>query len=206
MAREWSIEVKSLDGKTLLGLGSNLGLTIAGRYHTPADIIVHSLTRLESAGLPVIAVSSLWTSPAWPPGRNGAPYSNAVALVDRGQASPETVLTTCLAIEAYLGRQRAPQDQWAARTLDIDVLDCNGIVRESATLTLPHPRIAQRAFVLGPLLEVMPDWVDPKTGQSARLLHQELCARNDAQGHDARAARSLGRMLKPVPTADEDRN
>jgi 2-amino-4-hydroxy-6-hydroxymethyldihydropteridine diphosphokinase len=189
--------VRSLSGTTLLGFGSNLGLTIDGHYDAPAHIIVHSLSRLESAGLPVIAVSSIWTSPAWPPGRDGPPYANAVALVDRGSASPETVLATCQAIEAHFGRQRDARDQWAARTLDIDVLDCDGIVFKTASLTIPHPRIAMRAFVLGPLLEVMPDWVDPNTGRSARELYDDLWARDDADGQDARAATSSGVMLKP---------
>jgi 2-amino-4-hydroxy-6-hydroxymethyldihydropteridine diphosphokinase len=177
-----------LQSQSLIGFGSNLGLKSDRRHLTPADVIVHSLARLESAGFAVIAVSSVWRSPAWPPGRAGQDYANAVALVDAGRATPHQQLERLQGIEHAFGRQRDPADQWAPRTLDLDLLDCAGVVLESAQLTLPHPRIAARAFVLGPLIQVAPDWTDPVTGEAGGALLARLLADPGPAGVDARAA------------------
>jgi 2-amino-4-hydroxy-6-hydroxymethyldihydropteridine diphosphokinase len=74
-------------------------------------------------------------------------------------------------IEAEFGRQRDPQNRWAERTMDLDLLDYNGLVtKNDSFLTLPHPRIAERDFVLLPLMEVCPNWVHPITGIEGGIL------------------------------------
>lgn len=183
-------------GQSLVGLGSNLGLKSGGRDHSPADLIVHSLALLESAGLAVIAVSSIWRSPAWPPGRQAGDYANAMALLDAGLMSPHEQLARLQAIERAMGRDRDPHDQWAPRTLDLDLIDCGGALLETPDLTLPHPRIDQRAFVLGPLLEIMPGWTHPVSGMAGRDLLTRLRDEPGEAGLDARAAHPVTAPLR----------
>lgn len=177
--------------QSLIGFGSNCGLKSARSVFSPDENIVHSFALLESAGFPVVAVSSLWRSPAWPPGREAPSYFNAVAVIENGQADGLAVLRACQDIEARMGRVRDPADQWASRTLDLDVLDCGGQVFERDDLTLPHPRISERAFVLRPLLEIIPDWSDPRSGVPGRVALDALLADQGAAGSDARATHPI---------------
>ncbi len=125
------------------------------------------------------SASRLWRSPAWPPG--GPPYVNA-AMRLRTRLAPEDLLAALHRIEAAFGRER--RARWAARTLDLDLLAMEGLVRpDPATqarwraldlegqgreapdgLILPHPRMQDRAFVLLPLREVAPGWRHPLLG------------------------------------------
>ena len=82
--------------------------------------------------------------------------------------SPETLLASLQAIETRFGRRRAELN--AARTLDLDLIDMDGLVRDTPDPILPHPRAHLRAFVLLPLLDVAPDWVHPATGRTGRTL------------------------------------
>lgn len=72
---------------------------------------------------------------------------------------PETLLEQLLRLESERGRERSIR--WGARTLDLDLLAFGEEVRTSDFLTLPHPRMMERAFVLAPLCEVAPDWQYP---------------------------------------------
>lgn len=177
--------------QSLIGFGSNCGLKSARSISSPDEIIVHSFALLESAGFAVVAVSSLWRSPAWPPGCEAPPYFNAVALLQNGQADGLAVLRACQDIEARLGRIRDPGDQWASRTLDLDVLDFGGQVLKSDELILPHPRISQRAFVLRPLLEILPDWRDPRSGVIGGVALDALLIDQGLAGNDARATHPI---------------
>ena len=82
--------------------------------------------------------------------------------------SPEDLLAALQAIEVRFGRRRSEPN--AARTLDLDLIDVDGLVRETPDPILPHPRTHQRAFVLLPLLDVAPDWVHPGIGRTGRAL------------------------------------
>jgi 2-amino-4-hydroxy-6-hydroxymethyldihydropteridine diphosphokinase len=82
--------------------------------------------------------------------------------------SAEEVLEEVLEIEARLGRERSFRN--APRTIDIDVLSYGALVQETPSLTLPHPGIPSRGFVLHPLAEVAPDWVHPALGKTAQEL------------------------------------
>jgi 2-amino-4-hydroxy-6-hydroxymethyldihydropteridine diphosphokinase len=176
---------------TLIGLGSNLKLKSDRLEFSPEGIIAHSLGLLESMGFIVCAVSSIWRSPAWPPGRQAHDYANAVALIDAKGSSPHQQLANAQAIETAMGRLRDGADQWAPRTLDIDLLDCGGMVLDTPDLVLPHPRMGLRAFVLGPLLEIMPNWRNPASDMSGRALLDRLRDQPGAEGTDARAARPV---------------
>lgn len=80
--------------------------------------------------------------------------------------SPAALLDQLLRIEAALGRVRGEEDvRFGPRLIDLDILWAEGVVLEGARLTIPHPRLQERAFALVPLLEVAPEASDPRTGE-----------------------------------------
>lgn len=125
-----------------IGLGSNLGDRLGH--------LIEACNAIE-AGLGPIVVSSLYeTEPVGGP-EQGA-YLNAVVLVETSR-DPDDVLSVLQEIEESRGRERSVR--WAARTLDLDVVA--GPPRDTERLTIPHPRAAEREFVLRPLVEVWPE-------------------------------------------------
>ncbi len=90
--------------------------------------------------------------PAQPDYLNGCVVLQIVML-------PQLLLETLLKIEQKFGRVR--QERWGPRTLDLDLLLYNDLILQTPTLELPHPRMRERAFVLVPLAEIAPDWIDP---------------------------------------------
>ena len=135
-----------------LGLGSNLG-DRAANIHAAVYRLVHRVGA-------VTAVSQLYTSQPWGvTAVDTFPYLNAVAKIET-RLSPKQLLSATQEIEAALGRRRSVRN--APRTLDIDVLFYGSTVTESADLTLPHPRLQARRFVLAPLAEVAPDLRHPE--------------------------------------------
>lgn len=113
-------------------------------------------------GLRLQALSRWWSSAPIPP-LPGAPwFVNGVARLS-GRADPAALLAALHAIEAAHHRARPYPN--APRTLDLDLLDCDGMLSEERELTLPHPRLHARAFVLRPLAEVAPGWHHPRTGR-----------------------------------------
>ena len=135
--------------RAVLALGSNLG----DRGATVLEA-VRQLALVD--GVEVIAASALIQTVAVTP-RGPDPdapdYLNGVVIVETS-LTPEALLDAANAIEADLGRVRA--ERWADRTIDIDIIDFAGQTRSSQHLTLPHPRAAERSFVLAPWLEVDP--------------------------------------------------
>jgi len=88
-------------------------------------------------------------------------YLNGCALL-HVQTPPQILLETLLEIEAQFGRVR--RDRWEARSLDLDLLLYDDLILDTPYLQLPHPRMRERAFVLVPLAEIAPDWVEPVSG------------------------------------------
>lgn len=116
-------------------------------------------------GLRLVALSRLWDSAPVPP--SGQPrFVNAVLRLE-GEAEPAPLLAALHAVEARFGRVRGAPN--AARTLDLDLIDLDGMVRDLPPL-LPHPRMRLRAFVVAPLAEVAPGWRHPVTGESVEAL------------------------------------
>lgn len=163
--------------QVLIGMGSNapwLG-------DSPARVMVSAfaaLGRVFGAG----RLSPLYRSVAWPD-PNDPPFVNAVAVFDKTALPPLACLASTQAMEAAFGRRRwkAPDVRYAARTLDLDLLDVGGTKLTIEALHLPHPRIAARAFVLKPLFDVRPHWHDPVTGLTAAAALSQLPVK-DQQG------------------------
>lgn len=104
----------------------------------------------------------------------GAPwFVNGVARLS-GRPDPVALLAALHAIEAAHHRARPFPN--APRTLDLDLLDCNGVLSDEPGLDLPHPRLHERAFVLHPLAEVAPRWRHPRLGIGIQALIKALSA------------------------------
>jgi 2-amino-4-hydroxy-6-hydroxymethyldihydropteridine diphosphokinase len=141
-----------------IALGSNLGRPLAQ--------LRFALMKLRELG-EVSARSSLYKSPAQG-GPAGQPdYLNAVVTLAPFPAyhEPLKLLGALLAVEREAGRVR--RIRWEARTLDLDLLALGERVVESPNLTLPHPRMMERAFVLAPLCEIAPSWRHPRDARRA---------------------------------------
>jgi 2-amino-4-hydroxy-6-hydroxymethyldihydropteridine diphosphokinase len=135
-----------------VALGSNLGnrqanLAMALRMFEP-------LARVE-------AVSALYESPPQPPAPP-PPYLNAACRVVTGLA-PDALLRHLKRIEHLIGRRGT--QRWAPRPIDLDIALYDGQVLDGEELTVPHPRLTDRAFVLRPLLDLDPDLTHPATGE-----------------------------------------
>ena len=85
---------------------------------------------------------------------------------------PFELLKILLEIENQFGRER--KERWGARTLDLDLLLYDDLILDSPTLQVPHPRMPQRAFVLVPLAEIVPDWVEPISKRAIKELVKEV--------------------------------
>lgn len=141
----WRSRRAELVHNAYLGLGGNLGDRL---YNLQAAV-----RRLD--GLPavrVVAASSLYESK--PLGPAAQPdYLNAVLLVATS-LSPHELLAECMRVETGLGRVRS--ERWGARTVDLDVLLYDDLQLAGVELTVPHPRMLERSFVLTPLAEIAP--------------------------------------------------
>lgn len=140
--------------RAYVGLGANLG---DARAQVEAAIV--ALASLPGSRL--LARSSLYRTAPMGAGADGPDYVNAVALLQTTLA-PLELLDALQAIERRFGRERSYPN--APRTLDLDLLLHGDQRLDSPTLTLPHPRLHQRAFVLQPLAELAPGLVLPGLG------------------------------------------
>ncbi|MGH9599778.1 MAG: 2-amino-4-hydroxy-6-hydroxymethyldihydropteridine diphosphokinase [Terracidiphilus sp.] len=150
-----------------IGLGSNLP-SCAG---SPEATLAAAATRLAALGR-VVARSSLYSTA--PVGLAAQPrFVNAVAALETALA-PRALLDALMAIEQEFGRDRAANVPNGPRTLDLDILLFGNYVVGEAGLEIPHPRLAERAFVLVPLNEIAPEAVDPRSGHTVIELLQSL--------------------------------
>ena len=135
-------------GTAYIGLGANLG--------DRAETLRGAVRRLGALGR-IVAVSSLYETE--PVGFREQPsFLNAVLALESDLA-PSELLDALLAIERELGRIRTFRN--APRTLDLDILLYDGLVLDAPGLTVPHPRLHERGFVLAPLAEIAPGLVHP---------------------------------------------
>ena len=143
-----------------IALGSNLG---NARGHVLGAF--DALARLP--GTQLLAHSPLYLTPPWGM-LEQPPFVNAVARIGT-TLSPLALLDALLAIERAAGRMR-DGERWGPRTLDLDILHMDGVEVDDDRLSLPHPRIRDRAFVLLPLNDLAPDLELPGQGRVADLL------------------------------------
>jgi 2-amino-4-hydroxy-6-hydroxymethyldihydropteridine diphosphokinase len=169
---EENLNVMNEDGAVVVALGSNLG----GAYGSSEAALKAALLGFPEIGLIVKAKSSFWRSEAWPDPTAPA-YLNAVAIVETA-LKPEALLEALHALEARLGRRRGALN--APRVLDLDLIAYGRRVGVLGDLVLPHPRAAERRFVMGPLAEIAPDWRHPVSGLSARALTEAATVGRDA--------------------------
>lgn len=150
--------VPSLPAPAHIGLGANLG--------DAAATLAGALRALQAwPGVQVRAVSGLYRSA--PVDARGPDFLNAAATLST-TLDPDALLTVLHTLEARAGRTRPCPN--APRTLDLDLLDHGGQRIATPRLTLPHPRLHLRRFVLEPLAEIAPDWVVPGHGRVRELL------------------------------------
>ena len=150
------------DDTVVVALGSNR----KGEFESSKALLAAALEAFEPAGLRVLKASSWWRSASWPdPTRPD--YLNGVALVET-RFAPRAVLTALQGLEARFGRRRGVPN--APRTLDLDLVAHGRAVIAEPGLVLPHPRAAERLFVMGPLAEIAPDWLHPVLGERAEAL------------------------------------
>ena len=152
---------------TLVALGANLP---AADGTGPLEACRRAASALDGiCGLPLVALSNWWETPADPPDPRSPPYVNGVARL-RGTADPLALLRALQAIEDAAGRVRPYPN--APRTLDLDLIAVGGTVRGAPDPVLPHPRAHLRRFVLLPLAEVAPGWRHPVEGPVEALLER----------------------------------
>mgnify|MGYP000846217792 CR=1 FL=1 len=165
---------------SLIALGANLP-SPAG---PPRETLEAALAALAARGVPAVARSAWYRTPAFPPGA-GPDFVNAAAALDAAM-TPAELLAALHEVERELGRDR--RRRWAPRACDLDLIGRGALVlpdraaaaawmgldpalqdrRAPAGLVLPHPRLHERGFVLRPLADVAPDWVHPVLGRSVR--------------------------------------
>jgi 2-amino-4-hydroxy-6-hydroxymethyldihydropteridine diphosphokinase len=134
--------------EALLGLGGNVG-----NVRATLDRAVAMLG--EPGDVRLLARSSDYRTPPWGVA-DQAPFVNAAIAVETSLA-PHELLARAQAVERALGRARAQERRWGPRPIDIDILAYDDIALDTPDLTLPHPRLFERAFVLVPLAEIVPE-------------------------------------------------
>lgn len=147
----------------VVALGANLGDRAATLEQALAELRRLPLVEEVVASAPIESVALTVAGPD----ESEPAYLNAVALV-RTRLDPSVLLGLLHAIEARHGRER--RERWGARTLDLDLIAYGDVVSDDERLRLPHPRAAERDFVLGPWLQVDPDAELPGKGRVADLL------------------------------------
>jgi 2-amino-4-hydroxy-6-hydroxymethyldihydropteridine diphosphokinase len=133
--------------EVLLGFGGNLG--------DPTAAIETALQRLKAEGVRITACSPFYSTPAW--GKTDQPDFVNLCAAGETALMPRALLEAIQRIEAELGRER--RERWGPRVIDIDILAYDDRVIDEPGLTIPHPHLTERPFVLVPLLDIAPDWI-----------------------------------------------
>jgi 2-amino-4-hydroxy-6-hydroxymethyldihydropteridine diphosphokinase len=134
--------------EALLALGGNLGDVQATLDQAVAVLC-------DGRDVRLVARSSDYRTAPWGV-TNQPPFVNLALVVDT-MLAPRALLHRALRVEAMFGRDRSREQRWGPRGLDIDIIAFDGVEMDEPGLTLPHPRLFERAFVLAPLAEIAPD-------------------------------------------------
>ena len=162
-----------LDDAVIVALGCN----DKGAWRDCREALEAALARFRAEGVDVVARSSWWASQAWP-NPTDPPFLNGVVIV-RTAHDPHALMAALGRIEEAFGRQRG-EARNAPRTLDLDLVAYGRMTGEFEGLILPHPRAAERKFVMGPLAEIASGWTDPRGGGTALALAERAAVGADA--------------------------
>jgi 2-amino-4-hydroxy-6-hydroxymethyldihydropteridine diphosphokinase len=144
-------------------------LILGGNQGNRVEIISKAIDMLTDKIGPKILISALYESESW--GFKSELFVNQVVII-KTILTPSKVLSATQQIEAQLGRIRKTGD-FEPRSIDIDLLYFDSLTISLSDLLIPHPRIAERRFVLEPLAEIAPNFKDPATGKSVQeMLNQ----------------------------------
>jgi 2-amino-4-hydroxy-6-hydroxymethyldihydropteridine diphosphokinase len=151
---------------TFVGYGANVG--------SPIATMEQALPLLERELGPLVARSSFYETLALT--LDGKPQSNYINAVLQFSTSlaPQVILRVLLDVERRLGRDRTSVPRWAPREIDLDLLFVGSLSEHSEFLSLPHPEIANRDFVLTPMAEIAPDFRHPKLEMTISELDRSL--------------------------------
>jgi 2-amino-4-hydroxy-6-hydroxymethyldihydropteridine diphosphokinase len=147
----------NMDHVIYLALGTNLGNRL-GNLRTAVTALTPAVT--------VLAESPVYETPPW--GVIDQPDFLNLVLKGETHLAPPALLTHLKHIETKLGR--LPSIRYGPRLIDIDILFYDDLVLNTSELTIPHPRLHERAFVLVPLADLAPDFVHPVFGKSVGAL------------------------------------
>lgn len=157
--------------RAIIALGSNIGDKVAFVANAVAMLAAHEHIKL-------LATSRLYRTDAW--GKTDQDWFVNACVAIETTLPPEPLLDVCQGIENELGRVR--DMRWGPRVIDVDILTYEGVEQQSQRLTLPHPLITERAFVLAPLKDIAPklvikgrlvsDWLEEVGEQPVSILDQ----------------------------------
>lgn len=162
----------NLDDAVIVALGCN----DKGDWSSCRESLEAALARFRAEGMDVVARSAWWRSQAWPD-PSDPPFMNGVVVI-RTDHEPHALMAVLGRIEALFGRRRITPN--APRTLDLDLVAYGRLAGDLDGLILPHPRAADRLFVMGPLAEIAPGWRHPLAGRSASELLRDCTVGLDA--------------------------
>ena len=161
-----------LDAAVIVALGCN----DKGPWTSCREALEAALARFRPEGIDVVARSSWWSSKAWPDPTDPL-FLNGVVIV-RTEHDPHALMAALGRIEDAFGRRRSVRN--APRTLDLDLIAYGRLSGDFGGLILPHPRAAERLFVMGPLAEMAPGWRHPAGAGDAASLAQVASVGRDA--------------------------
>jgi len=153
--------------ETIIALGGNLG-DVRASFVGARDMLA------AQDGISLLASSRLYHSAPMGP-QDQPDYLNAVVTIET-TLSAIALLHELQAIELHFGRKR-DGERWGERTLDLDLIAYDDIQMQTPELTLPHPGMQERVFVLQPLCDILPEWQHPVTGEKADdMLQKQILA------------------------------
>ncbi len=162
----------------IVAYGSNLPAPFPSEHLSASQAFATVVKALRDRGLFVTNISRLWRSRAWPD-PNDPPYVNAVIAVETDMQLVE-LMKSLHETEREAGRIRDGRAN-APRVLDLDLIAYGRQVMDGGDgILLPHPRAAERAFVMGPICDILPQWLHPVLNETAENLYKKCVVGTDA--------------------------
>lgn len=148
--------------RAALGLGSNIGDRLG--------MLRSAVRSLQREGMTILAASDVYETPPW--GVTDQPLFLNACVVVGTELSPEDLLLFLKETEKKLGRKEGLR--WGPRAIDLDILLYDNLLLDSPALSIPHLRLHERAFVLRPLADIVPDWKSPRSGQTVAEMAEDI--------------------------------